>query len=66
MASPQVEVGERLVEQQQPRPADQRVGDQHPLLLAAGQVPDARVGEALGLDRRQHLVDELAPVGGLA
>ncbi len=31
----QVEVGERLVEQQQLRPADQRVADQHPLLLAA-------------------------------
>jgi hypothetical protein len=24
---------------------DQRVGDQHPLLLAAGELADARVGE---------------------
>ena len=32
-----VQVGQRLVEQEQPGPADQRVGDQYPLLLAAGQ-----------------------------
>ncbi len=39
VAAAQVEVRERLVEQQQPRPADQRVGDQHALLLAAGELP---------------------------
>ena len=45
-----VEVGQRLVEQQQPGTADQRVRDQDPLLLAAGQVADPGVGEPLGVD----------------
>ena len=40
----QVEVGERLVEQQQLGPGDQRVGDQHALLLAAGQFADPGIG----------------------
>ena len=31
-----VEIGQRLVKQQQPGPADQRVRDKDPLLLAAG------------------------------
>ena len=47
-----VEVGQRLVEQQQPGPADQGVGDQHPLLLAPGELPDPGVGEAARRRRR--------------
>ena len=42
------------------RAADQRVRDQDPLLLAAGQVAHPLVGEPLGADRPQHLVDPLA------
>ena len=56
----QVEVRERLVEQQQLRRADQRVGDQDPLLLAAREPADARVGEAARADRVEHLVDARA------
>ena len=37
LAAAEVEVGQRLVQQQQPGAADQGVRDQHPLLLAAGQ-----------------------------
>ena len=55
-----VEVREWLVEQQQLAAADERVGDQHPLLLAAGEVADARVREARRVDRLEHLVDECA------
>ena len=51
LAAAQVEVGQRLVEQQQLGPADQGVGDEHPLLLAARQGPDPGVGEPLGIDR---------------
>ncbi len=38
----QVEAVERLVEQQQLRPADERLRDQQPLLLAAGELADRR------------------------
>ena len=54
----QVEVRERLIEQQQPRPRDQRVRDQDALLLAARELADPRVGEALRVDRVQHLLDQ--------
>ena len=56
-----VEVGERLVEEQQLRSADEGVGDEHPLLLAAGEVADALVGEARRVDRVKHLLDEHRP-----
>ena len=52
-----VEVRQRLVQEQQPRAADQRVGDQDPLLLTAGELADTRVRESLGVDRVEHLVD---------
>ncbi len=54
----QVEVRQRLIEQQQPRAGDERVRDQDPLLLAAGELADTRVGKALGVNRVQHLLDE--------
>ena len=47
-----VQVRQRLVQQQQPGPADQRVRDQDPLLLAAGQVADPLVAELLRRRRR--------------
>ena len=58
-----IQVGQRLVEQQQPGAADQRVRNHHPLLFAAGQVADPGVGEPLRADRTQHLVHQLAPPG---
>jgi hypothetical protein len=48
-----------ILEQQQPGPADQGVRDQHPLLLAAGQVADPLVAEQPGADGLQHLVDQV-------
>ena len=52
----QVEVGERLVEKQQPRPADESVGDQDPLLLSSRQAPHTGVAEALCVYGREHPV----------
>ena len=57
---PDVEVGERLVEEQQPGPADQGVGDEDPLLLAPGEVAHAGVGEAPRVDGVEHGVHGLA------
>ena len=53
----QVEVRERLVQQQERRPRDQRVGDQHALLLAAREAAHPAVGEAARVDGLEHLVD---------
>ena len=54
----QVEVGERLVEQEQLRPGDQRVRDQHALLLAAGQLADPGVGVPVRADVGQRRLDQ--------
>ena len=59
-----VEIGEWLVEEQDPGPADEGVGDEHPLLLAARQVADAGVGEPVGTDGVQHVVHQLAAPAG--
>src|SRR5439155_16448151 len=53
----QVEAVERLVEQQQLRPPDQRLGDQQALLLAAGEFPDRPAGIGGGADELDHLRD---------
>ena len=63
LAGAQVEVGQGLVEKQQPGPGDEGVGDEHPLLFAAREVPDPGVGEALGVDRGKHLVDQRSALG---
>ena len=47
-----VEIGQRLVEQQELRAADQCVGDQDPLLLPAREAPDPGVGESVRRRRR--------------
>ena len=60
-----VERAERLVEQQDRRPRDQRAGERHPLALAAAQLMDpARVlvGEP---DQRQGLPGALPALGRL-
>src|SRR4030095_9884018 len=44
VAPGRVQAGERLVQQQQPGVLDQRSGDQDPLALAAGQLPERFVG----------------------
>ncbi len=60
----QVEVRQRLVEQQQPRPADQRVRDQHPLLLAAGQFAHPRVGVVARADVGEGRLDQVPAAAG--
>ena len=57
-----IESGGRLVEKQQLRIPDERAGDGEPLLLAAGQGPDARQSFLTELD----LIDDLADVARLA
>ena len=52
-----IEVGERFVEQEQLRPADERVGDEDPLLFATRERPDPAVGELLGTDVGEGPVD---------
>ena len=58
-----VERAERLVEQQQARPLDQRAGQRDALLLAAGELLGLAVGERGELRGRQHLVDPRADLG---
>ncbi len=53
----QIQTVQRLVEQQQPGPAGERLGDQQPLLLPAGQPPDRLVGVAGGADQLDQLGD---------
>ena len=55
----QVEAVERLVQQQQLRPAHERLGDQQPLLLAAGELPDRAVRVLARADELDHLLDPL-------
>jgi hypothetical protein len=52
-------VGERLVEEQQPGPADQGVGDEDALLLTSGEVAHPGVGEVPRVDGVEHGVDGL-------
>ena len=55
-----VEVRQRLVEEEKLRLADQGLGDQYPLLLSAREAAHPGVSEAHGADRLEHLVDPLA------
>ena len=58
----EVESAERLVEQQHLRAVDQRPGQGHALLLAAGELAGAALAEAAELDQLEHLVDLLLDV----
>ena len=64
LAAADVEVGQGLVQQQQPRAADQGVRDQYPLLLPAGQQPHPGISEPGRVDRVQHLGDRFAAGAG--
>ena len=59
LAQLQVQRGERLVQQQHLRPADQGACDRHALLLSAGEAGDAALFKALERHKRQHFVDAL-------
>jgi hypothetical protein len=58
-----VEVGQRLVEQDDRRVVDQRPGDRHPLLLAAGQLVRIAVGEVGQAEVLQRRLDAAADFG---
>ena len=60
----QVEVGQRLVEQQQVGVVDDRLRDGHPLLLAAGDLRHPPVGELGRADPVQRRVDPRPLLGG--
>jgi hypothetical protein len=60
----QVEVGERLVEQEQPGPRDQRVRDEDALLLTAGKLADPGVGVAGRADVGQRRLDQFPALPG--
>src|SRR5712691_1478141 len=55
----EVQALERLVERQHPRAADQRLGDQNPLLLATGELADGSVFVRCRSDELDHLGDAL-------
>jgi hypothetical protein len=57
LATSDIEVGEWLVEKEQLGPADQRMGDEDPLLLASRQLADPSIREPLGVYGVEHLID---------
>src|ERR1035437_7820497 len=59
----QVEAVERLVEQQQLRPAPERLGDEQALLLPAGALADRALGIVARPDHRDRLAHALARAG---
>ena len=56
LAQAQVERAERLVEEQRARPVDERAGERHALLLAAGQLGRLALAEVAELDEVERLV----------
>ena len=56
VAGAHVDAGRRLVQQQQVGLAEQRAGDEHALLLAAGQLADVAVGQVADAEPVEHLV----------
>ena len=61
-----VEVGRRLVEQQQVGLLGQRHRDPHPLSLAPGELVHGAVGEAGGVGELERLRDRLVVLAGPA
>ena len=60
LAELQVEGAERLVEEQHPRPVDDRARERDALALAAGELRGPARAVALEPDRLEHLADALA------
>ena len=52
-----IEIRQRLIEQEELWPTDKRVGDQDPLKFAARQGSDPRIGKALRIYGAEHFVD---------
>ncbi|MNQ62962.1 hypothetical protein D3C85_773280 [compost metagenome] len=59
-----VQRAERLVHQQDARLVDQCPGNRHPLLLAAGELGRAAMGELFQLHQLEHGVDLALAFGG--
>ena len=59
-----VEIGERLVEQQDLRPDHESAGQRHALLLAARQLARKAAGEGAEADQLQRLADAPGALGG--
>ena len=57
VAGAHVDAGRGLVEQQHSGLAEQRPGDEHPLLLAAGELADVAIAEAADAELVEHVVD---------
>ena len=57
-----VDAVHRLVEQQDVRLLGERAGDEDALLLAAGELPDLRVGVVQHVDFGERVADDLAVV----
>ena len=57
-----VERGQRLVEQEQMRPTDQRARQRDALLLSSGQLPRIAVSETGQPEQRRDLLDALPPL----
>ena len=58
-----VEIGERLVEQDQRRLGDEAARERDALPLAAGEQRRAAIAEAAELDQRQRVVDPARALG---
>ncbi len=56
----EVEVADRLVEQQHPRLLGERLREREALQVAAGELVGGLVGEAERVGERERLVDDLA------
>ena len=60
LADAGVEVGERLVEQQDAGIDRERAAERHPLALAAGELGHRPLAEPVEAEQRQHLADPRA------
>ena len=52
-----IEADQRLVEKEQPRPTDQRLGQQQALPLAAGNLGERAPGQRPCIDQVQRAID---------
>ncbi len=63
LGAAEVEVGQRLVEEQEAGPVDQGMGNQNPLLLTARELAHPGISEGARANRVEHLLDAAAAGG---
>ncbi len=66
VAGVDVDAGRRLVEQQAARAAEQGAGQEHPLLLAAGELADVPLGQLGDAEALEHVAATSARSAALA